>query len=221
MQDRKIITTHDGSASIYVAELNEHYHSIHGAIQESAHVFLKMGLEPFLERTEPIEILEIGLGTGLNTLMTLAAEHEGEIHYTTVEKYPIEAELWQALEYPEALQRPDLAGSFEKIHTLPWEQWECLSPTFQLCKLNDAIETFEPGQTFDIVYFDAFAPQKQPELWTEEIFAKMYRLMNPGGVLVTYCAKGSVRRAMIAVGFRVEKMPGPPGKREMLRAWKE
>ena len=221
MQNRKIITTHDGSASIFVPELNEHYHSIHGAVQESAHVFIDIGLEPFLDQERPLEILEIGLGTGLNVLMTLAKKHTTSIHYTAVEKFPVEPELWQALDYPAALLRPDLTSTFANIHTCLWEEWEEFSSTFRLLKLQDSIESFEPDNHFDIVYFDAFAPEKQPELWTETIFAKMYRLMKPGAALVTYCAKGVVRRTMIAVGFRVEKLPGPPGKREMLRAWKD
>ena len=247
--ERKIITTGDGSASIFVPHLNEHYHSIHGAVQESAHVFIGMGLKPFLEGAKqkivgegPIEILGIGFGTGLNALMTFAEvapmigggagnagnvgnagnaitrASQNRIRYTAIEKYPVELEIRSQLAYPEALLRPDLNADFEKMHAEDWEEWQELHPRFHLRKMEGEIEAFEPGDTFHLVYFDAFAPEKQPELWTEAIFEKMYRLMKPGGSLVTYCAKGAVRRAMIAAGFEVEKLPGPPGKREMLRA---
>lgn len=219
--ERSLITTGDGSSSIFVPHLNEHYHSIHGAVQESAHVFLKMGLDLFLPQSEPIQILEIGLGTGLNALMTLAAADEQVIHYTAIEKYPVEQALWSAVNYTKMLNRPDLAETFTLLHTADWNSPFSLSPTFQLLKLQGEIESFEPGQDFHLIYFDAFAPEKQPELWTQVIFDKMFRLLKPGGALVTYCAKGVVRRTMIAAGFRVEKLPGPPGKREMLRAHRD
>lgn len=218
--ERKIITTSDGSKTIHIVDWDEQYHSKHGAIQEAYHVFIKSGLSLFKNRS--LSILEIGFGTGLNCLITLleASKFNLNIQYTGIEKYPITSEELEQLNYISELKADSFTKEFQKMHQSPWEKEIEISETFYLHKQQKDFENLEDANKFNLIYFDAFGARVQPELWTEIIFAKMYAALQIDGVLVTYSAKGSVRRAMQAVGFVVERLPGPPGKREMLRATK-
>lgn len=222
--ERKIIKTDDGSVTIHLPEWNEQYHSKHGAVQEARHVFLKMGLHHFLEiyNINELAILEIGFGTGLNAFLTaLEAEKLNlKIDYTGVEAYPVPAEEIKFLNYPEASQAEEKADLFIKLHKTEWENSISISENFSLTKMKKKFNEIDNDDLYNLIYFDAFGARVQPELWTEEIFNIMYKALKQNGVLVTYAAKGSVRRAMIASGFEVQKLPGPPGKREMLRAVK-
>lgn len=213
---REIVTTSDGSSTIYFPEWKEHYHSIHGAIQEANHVFIKRGLSLF--SSAEVAILEIGFGTGLNAFITLleAEKRKLSISYVGVEAYPITLEEVEKLNYPEQLNASK--DIFHQLHEIPWEQNIEISSRFNLKKRHQFFEQINDVSKFDLIYFDAFGAGVQPELWTESIFKKMYQALKSHGVLVTYAAKGSVRRAMLEVGFKVERLPGPPGKREMLRA---
>lgn len=217
---RKIITTNDGSSSIYVPEINEHYHSIHGAIQEAKHVFIKNGL--FLFSNTEVFILEIGFGTGLNCFITFleAEKKQLKIKYEAVEAFPVSAEELKLLNYVTQLNAIENELTFNEMHEKPWETEIMLSNNFMLIKRELFFNDIEHLNKFDLIYFDAFGAQVQPELWTEAVFAKMFKALKENGYLVTYSAKVSVRRALIACGFRVEKLQGPPGKREMLRAQK-
>ena len=220
---RNIITTADGSKTIQIEEWNEQYHSVHGAIQEAKHVFIKHGLLFFKEmhpKTQPIHILEIGFGTGLNAYLTLlqSSETQTKIQYVGVEAFPVIAEEINQLNYVEELKTD--AKLFSKLHDTSWETEQDITGDFKLTKQKKEFKNIKDTNTYNIIYFDAFGARVQPELWTETIFQKMYDALQVDGVLVTYAAKGSVRRAMQAVGFKVEKLPGPPGKREMLRGTK-
>ena len=219
--ERKVIITHDGSSSIYLPEWDEHYHSIHGAIQEAYHVFIKNGLY-LLKDEKKIELLEIGFGTGLNALITLI---EGEkynlfINYTGIEAYPVSLEEMKQLNYLSLLDAKHKELEFVKMHEDNWEEKLRISDAFNLTKKQQKFQDIREKNKYNLIYFDAFGARVQPELWTETIFVQMFEALAEGGVLVTYAAKGSVRRAMLASGFEVEKLPGPPGKREMLRATK-
>jgi len=217
--DREIRTTSDGSHTLYVKSMDECYHSVHGALQESTHVFINQGLKH--TPLDSISILELGFGTGLNALLTLAdATQSGlKIAYHAVEKYPLDADEYSRLNFETFIEGLP-KGSFQRLHTLPWEKEHALGPQFRFYKEQSDFRSMAPKGTFDLVYFDAFDPNKQPELWTEAIFSRLYALMNAGGILVTYSSKGLIRRAMKASGFEVFKVPGPPGKREMVRAIK-
>ena len=198
---------------------------MHGAVQEARHVFLKMGLDFWMNENpdqNSLHILEIGFGTGLNALLTLMHAEKSSVNllYEGVEAYPVSSEELAQLNYLEAADAQAFEAVFEKMHQLPWEQTEIITEAFQLKKRKQTFETLEDQDQHDLIYFDAFGARVQPELWEEPIFQKMSNALKPGGVLVTYAAKGSVRRAMQAVGFKVERLPGPPGKREMLRAVK-
>ncbi|MBJ7879384.1 tRNA (5-methylaminomethyl-2-thiouridine)(34)-methyltransferase MnmD [Gelidibacter salicanalis] len=236
---RKIITTADGSKTIQIEEWNEQYHSIHGAIQEANHVYIKhgllfcfdilAGLRPVLksedslnENSRNLSVLEIGFGTGLNCFLTLleAEKHTVDIQYCGVEAFPISAEEMEALNYVEELQVNERKHVFDQLHLSAWEHDVPLTPHFKLQKQQKLFKDITAKNQFDLIYFDAFGARVQPELWTESIFRIMFDALKTKGVLVTYAAKGSVRRAMQDVGFSVEKLPGPPGKREMLRATK-
>jgi tRNA U34 5-methylaminomethyl-2-thiouridine-forming methyltransferase MnmC len=220
---RSIITTSDGSKTIQIEDWDEQYHSIHGAIQESQHVFIKTGLHHFLKLYQPnhLSILEIGFGTGLNAFLTAleAQTHKLKIQYEGVEAYPVlEEELLQLNYAP--LIAADQHHLFEALHQISWGELQPLTSYFSLKKRQQFFMDIEDENTFDLIYFDAFGARVQPELWTEVIFKQMFKALKNKGVLVTYAAKGSVRRAMQAVGFTVERLEGPPGKREMLRASK-
>lgn len=217
---RKIITTADGSKTIQIEDWNEQYHSVHGAIQEAMHVFILHGLFCFLESHKPISILEIGFGTGLNAFITLLESEKSNLHinYTGVEAYPVTQEEVDALNYTEQLKTNNTL--FSKLHQCNWEVLHHITPKFSLTKQQKFFKEIDAVAEYDLIYFDAFGARVQPELWTEGVFELMYKALKTKGVLVTYSAKGSVRRAMQAVGFSVEKLPGPPGKREMLRATK-
>jgi len=215
----EIVITKDGSHSIYVQSLDEHYHSVYGAITESQHVFIEAGLKQF--RNQHIRILEMGFGTGLNALLTLAETYELDIsiNYTGIEKYPLESTVIDSLNY-ESLIGPACKGILKLIHDSPWQKEILIKPDFILKKLQCDMHEMELKDEFDLVYFDAFAPEKQPELWTDDLFRQIFRSMSSHSILTTYSSKGLVRRNLKAAGFRVEKIPGPPGKREMTKAYK-
>ena len=215
---REIITTSDGSSSLFVPDLNETYHSTHGAINEGLHVFIKKGLE-VKKLLNPVNILEIGFGTGLNALLTLkkCTEENFKVHYTGLEKYPVTSKELAAINFGTQLQSP---ADFTKLHECAWEKENIINDNFTLSKKQfDLIKDDLSGQ-FDLIYFDAFAPNKQPNMWSVEVFKKIQDSMNEGALLVTYCCQGQVRRNLIEVGFNVQKTDGPPGKREMLTATK-
>lgn len=219
----EIRETKDGSNTLYVPTLNEHYHSVHGALQESQHVFIKHGLEHVLESKKDIKILEVGFGTGLNAILTFpfALSRQAFVQYDTLEKYPLTQEVVKKLRFDKFILNPELLEHFEALHAAPWNEPTELIPYFTLQKIHETLEEFcSPDAYYDIVYFDAFAPEKQPELWEDGMFAKLYKATRPGGVLVTYCAKGSFKRSLKAAGYEVEALPGPPGKREMTRGVK-
>jgi len=214
------IKTRDGSYTLYISDLNETYHSRFGAVQESQHVFIKSGLE-FI-KNKNLNILEIGFGTGLNVLLSVIYQQNNnypkKIFFDSIEKYPLTFKLVQDLNYTSDIKQ---SKWFETIHNCHWNDYcEILKDKFYLRKINMDLLDFNPDKKYDLIYFDAFAPDKQPEMWTKDVFTKLYENMNKNGVLVTYSAKGSVRRTMQSVGFEVERIPGPPGKREMLRAIK-
>ncbi|MBT8185532.1 MAG: tRNA (5-methylaminomethyl-2-thiouridine)(34)-methyltransferase MnmD [Eudoraea sp.] len=217
---REIITTSDGSTTIHVVDWDEHYHSRHGALQEAYHVFIDHGLSGI--KKNQITVLEMGFGTGLNAFITFleAGKRQLSIEYIGIEAYPVSPEELEQLNYVETLDVKDQQHHFDRMHSCPWEKQCTLSQNFQLIKLQKDFREVFQKEFCDLVYFDAFGARVQPELWTEAIFESMFQALRSEGVLVTYAAKGSVRRAMMAVGFKVERLPGPPGKREMLRATK-
>ncbi len=217
---REILITSDGSTTIHLPDWNEQYHSKHGAIQEAYHVFIKSGLE-FLNKKN-ISILEIGFGTGLNAFITFleASKKDLKVEYVGVEAYPVLDDEIQKLNYVEELNANKHNAVFNKMHSVSWEEKHTIENGFSLHKRKQFFNDIKDENEFDLIYFDAFGARVQPELWTAPIFELMYKALKQKGVLVTYAAKGSVRRAMQSVGFTVERLPGPPGKREMLRATK-
>lgn len=213
----EFVVSEDGSHTLYVPALDEHYHSVHGAINESMHVYIRTGLQ-VIEKAD-ISILEVGFGTGLNALLTLAHSDTCRIRYQTFEKYPLSCDVWQQLNYK--IDGGDaLNSSFKRMHECKWETWQNITNNFEIYKSAIDFRDATPCTGVDLVYFDAFAPDKQLDLWNAEVFSKIFAAMNSGGVLVTYCAKGIVRRMLQEVGFKVERLPGPPPKKEMLRAQK-
>ncbi|MDG2194910.1 MAG: tRNA (5-methylaminomethyl-2-thiouridine)(34)-methyltransferase MnmD [Polaribacter sp.] len=217
---REIRITSDGSATIHLPDWNEQYHSKHGAIQEAYHVFIKYGLEAVL--IPKISILEIGFGTALNCFITLleAQKRNLVISYVGVEAYPVTEEEVLKLNYVSELKAVEKKSVFETMHQCSWEEKKEISFNFHLHKRQQFFQDINDKNEFDLVYFDAFGAEHQPHLWTTIIFEKMFNALKINGILVTYSAKGSVRRALQEVGFDVERLPGPPGKREMLRATK-
>ena len=217
--NREFRLTEDGSQTMYVNELDEAYHSIHGAIQESMHVFINHGFHNI--RKSPLRVLEMGLGTGLNLILTLLeSEKLGiDVYYHAVEKYPLVPSEYNMLNFEKIISCSP-KGRLVKMHEALWEEDFNLTENFLIHKEKADFRSMNPSGKFNLVYFDAFAPDKQPQLWTAEIFSKLHVLLDPEAILVTYTSKGSVRRALISCGFEVIKLPGPPGKWEMIRATK-
>ena len=218
---REIVQTKDGSTTIYLPEWEENYHSKHGAIQEAKHVFIKNGFSQIY--ANEISIMEIGFGTGLNTFITFleAMNHNKKINYTGVEAYPVAFSEIAQMNYVSELQAVEYDGEFQQLHRSDWNVNVKISKDFCLTKRQQFFDEIVDVEAFDLIYFDAFGYRVQPELWSTEIFQKMYNALKPGGILVTYAARGVVKRSMIEVGFTVEKLEGPPGKREMFRAKKK
>jgi tRNA U34 5-methylaminomethyl-2-thiouridine-forming methyltransferase MnmC len=218
--ERKVVESNDGSSTLFIPELNEHYHSVHGARNESMHVFIKMGLDEAFSQKKVLRIFEVGFGTGLNALLAFENSKDGQIEYISVEKYPLKESEWKLLNFT-GQSNKGLYDQFIAMHACEWGRAKVIAPEFSLTKLVGDLNTIALPENIDVVFFDAFAPDKQPDLWTVEVFKKMFAMLNPQGILVTYSAKGQVRRNMIAAGFSVERLQGPPGKREMLRGKKE
>lgn len=219
MQGNRLEFTADGSHSVRSGQFNVLYHSMHGAIQESNHVFLRSGLDLLINKNESFQILEMGFGTGLNLLLTIidTENSKNKITYHTVEAFPLEMDKVKALNYIQLLERNDLKETFIGIHKSEWNKAHVLNEHFEYQKILGQIEKVKLPGKYDLVYYDAFAPTTQEELWTPEIFIHLSQFLNPGAILVSYCAKGSFKRALLAAGFSIEKIPGPPGKREMIR----
>lgn len=215
-----LVVTGDGSHTLKLKDVDEHYHSTHGAIEESQFIFIQNGLELFKER-QAVRILEIGFGTGVNALLSGMWSRSNDVllEYTALEPFPLSTEVLASLNYSELLG----AGAkeiFNSIHENSWEELGQVSSHFLLIKTMRSASDLNELDAFDLVYFDAFSPATQPEMWTIDVFQKMFNACASGAVLVTYCAKGQVRRDLMAVGFEVERLPGPPAKRHILRATK-
>lgn len=213
-------STADGSHTLYVPELDEHYHSTNGAVQESTHVFIEAGLQHINKQS--INILEIGFGTGLNALLTLNKQSNRRIDYCSFELFPLPLSVVEKLNYPTLIDE-NLRDTFLEMHQQEWGQQSELAKDFYLTKILADFKQldYHHKHQYDLIYFDAFAPNKQEELWSEAIFEHLYSITSASGILVTYCAKGNVRRMMQKAGYTTERLPGPPGKREMLRATKK
>lgn len=212
--------TGDGTGTLYSSEMQESYHSLNGAVQESRHVFIEAGLKHCIRKS--IQVFEIGFGTGLNALLTWGeAKRSGlDVTYTAIEAFPLPPETTSALGY-DSLEPILQDDAFELLHSTSWGSSALLEAgCFSLHKLKGDFTTISFKNHFDLIYFDAFSPEKQPEMWEEHLFSNLFENMNEDGILVTYCAKGEVRRRLQRCGFKVERIPGPPGKREMIRAVK-
>ncbi|MBP6730701.1 MAG: tRNA (5-methylaminomethyl-2-thiouridine)(34)-methyltransferase MnmD [Chitinophagales bacterium] len=237
----QIITTGDGSHTLFSEQFNEVYKSRHGAVVESIHVFIKQGLEYVLSQPKATSaavhssplgedarradgvVLEIGFGTGLNALLTMlhAEKQNLQIEYTAIEPYPVDIDTIKALNYTQHLGYEYCYGPYHTTHLVRWNEMHQVTPHFAFKKIQDSVLNVQlPANAFNVIYFDAFAPTHQPEMWTAEVFKKMLDALMPGGILVTYCSKVVVQKAMKEAGFTIEKTPGPPGRREMLRAHK-
>lgn len=216
---RQIAQTADGSTTIFIPEMDENYHSHHGAIQEAEHVFIQMGLEHVQKET--VRIFELGFGTGLNALLSYKRSKElgTTIEYFGLEAFPVEPELVSELNYPNQIGE-EYGSVFAKMHEQPWNQANTLGH-FELTKVDQKIQELDiDGKEFDLIYFDAFGPRAQDEMWHLPVLEKMAEMLTDGGVLVTYCAQGQFKRYLKSLGFEIERLPGPPGKREMTRATK-
>ncbi len=215
----EIIVTRDGSHSLFDRSRNETYHSVHGAIQESKHVFIRAGLEHSLSvAKDSIDILEIGFGTGLNALLALlfSREHSHHVNFTTVEAFPLPEEIWSRLNYASQL---DATDEFKKIHSCSWGDRHLISDDFSLVKCHTTLEAFAvPNGHFDVIFYDAFAPSRQPEMWHLPLLEKVCAGLRLPGIFVTYCATGQLKRDLRSLGLTVETLSGPPGKKEMVRA---
>lgn len=221
---RRVITTNDGSKTLYIPEWNEQYHSTHGALQEALYVYIKQGLQYVLDNnlSKSISILEMGFGTGLNAYLSL---HEAEtknliINYTTVEAYPLNLLDVEPLHYPQLVINTEADSRFNKLHTCPWESEVEITNYFKLHKRQQRFKAVNDIEGFNLIYYDAFGKRVQPELWTEAIFTNMYKALKPNGVLVTYASVGEVKRVFKRLGATVQRIEGPPGKRHMLRVIK-
>lgn len=219
--NKEFVITQDGSHTIYLPEMDEHYHSTHGAIQESVHIYINEGLLQFSSRK--ISLLEIGFGTGLNAFLTyiFAKKHHISVNYYSIEKYPLIEPEYKRLNYASG-EFGEFAPIFEKLHSADWNTDFFLDSNFKLHKIQDDLTThsFDLPVKVDLVYYDAFAPNKQPDLWTDEVISKVSKCVGKDGLIVTYCAKGSVRRAFASAGFEMKRLPGPPGKKEIIRGKK-
>ncbi len=220
---RKFVITNDGSHTLFVPGLNEHYHSTHGAIQESEHVFIKSGLNYIIDALREkdkaidcIKILEVGFGTGLNAMLTY--QQSKKVSYTAIEKYPLTVAEIEKLNLSSKLGN-GLDTVFKKMHNCNWGIYENIGLNFKIKKIKTDLLDFVSDEKYNIIYFDAFSPDVQPKLWTEKVFCQMYNCLNTGGILVTYSAKGLVKQNLRAAGFTVKRLPGPPGKRHMVRAY--
>jgi tRNA U34 5-methylaminomethyl-2-thiouridine-forming methyltransferase MnmC len=216
----QIVKTSDGSDTIFVPELNEHYHSVHGAVQESEHIFVKSGFDYC--KSDPIYIFEVGFGTGLNALLTAIRSRSGirVVNYSSIEMYPLQLDIATKLNHHEFAGK----GSreiFLSIHKAKWNVGSEICRNFYLTKIEGDLRTITLSGKYDLIYFDAFGPDKQPDMWTNEIFVKISEITKPGGILLTYSAKGDVKRSLRACGFEVKLLPGPPGKRHIIRAVKK
>ena len=222
MSSIKILLTEDGSHTLQNGALNETYHSTHGAIQESKHIFIEAGLKEIAKSKNEISILEIGFGTGLNAYLTLLENDflKKKIIYTTLEAFPVQMEIAVQLNYPQLLLNKATDALFDFFHSCNWNKIIAINSDFSFLKIKKKIEDFILTEKYDLIYFDAFSPQTQPELWTKEIFKKLFDTMNDKGILVTYSAKGEVKRNLKAAGFKVVGLIGPIGKREISRAVK-
>lgn len=215
----KIVKTSDGSHTIYVPELDEHYHSVNGAVQESEHIFIDYGFN--FCKADPVRIFEAGFGTGLNALLTCIKSRAAgrKVLYTSIEKYPLSSDVLCRLNHVQFAGKEGRLLS-DLIHNAPWGEMNVICETFSLMKIKTDLTSGDLKGEYDLIYFDAFGPDKQPEMWSEEIFWKIGNITVPGGILVTYSAKGQVKRNLRAAGFTVTPLPGPPGKREVIRAVK-
>jgi tRNA U34 5-methylaminomethyl-2-thiouridine-forming methyltransferase MnmC len=216
----KIIVTGDGSHTLYVPEINEHYHSIHGAIQESMFIFIQNGFDYC--KADPVNILEIGFGTGLNAFLTAIRSMKGtrKVHYTTVENYPLPVHITDSLNY-HTYTGKGTQELFSLIHSAQWNRDVSICDSFILRKIETDVTQEFPDGKYDLIYFDAFGPDKQPEIWSKEVFGKIASCTNEKGIFVTYSAKGEVKRNLKEYGFTVSLLPGPPGKRQIIRADKK
>ena len=217
--EREIIQTEDGSSSIFVKDLGETYHSVHGAVQEALHVYIENGMKRCEHTT--LSILEMGFGTGLNFVLSYqtALVQNRSLDYVGVEAFPVTEQEWKLLNYDEITK--DLPHRLHDIHSLNWNEKHQLSDAVSLTKVHNRFENLELSQTFDLIYYDAFGYNYQPELWTLELFQKMHDLLVTEGILVTYACKGIIKQNLRAAGFKVKRVPGPPGKREMIVAYKK
>ncbi len=215
----EIVKTHDGSDTLFVPEMNEHYHSLHGAIQESEYIFIKCGLN--FSKADPLRIFEVGFGTGLNAFLTAidAASKNRKIFYTSLEKYPLPESLISELNY-KSFFPGEATCLFDRIHKGKWNIAEEISNNFTLKKIEGDITKQEIRGDYDLIFFDAFGPDKQPEMWTEEVFKKIAGITVPNGILLTYSVKGDVKRMLRNYGFKVYRLTGPPGKHQIIRAVK-
>ena len=216
-------TTEDGSLTLYAPTFGEHYHSMHGAVQESEHIYLGLALRERMsswrEGDAPLRLFEVGFGTGLNALLSWreAEERHIPLQYYSIEKFPITPEIYEALHYEGLGEEREVKDQLLRLHTAPWDEAVELSPFFTLYKLRGDLTTCTFPERLSVIYYDAFSPESQPELWAEELFQRLGKVASSGAILSTYCAKGEVRRRLLRSGFRVERLPGPPGKREVLR----
>jgi tRNA U34 5-methylaminomethyl-2-thiouridine-forming methyltransferase MnmC len=218
---RELRETADGSMTIYLPEMDEHYHSYHGALQEAIHVFIENGIQRFPKK-DTISVFELGLGTGLNALLTAlwATENIQKVNYFGLEAFPVDVEMNLKMNYQDLISNDLTTDYFTKIVEAEWEKNIVISDKFQIQKVEETIQNLSINNQFDIVFFDAFGPRAQEEMWEFSVIEKTIQLLNSGGLFVTYCAKGQLKRDLKAIGLKVEALPGPPGKREMTIAWK-
>jgi tRNA U34 5-methylaminomethyl-2-thiouridine-forming methyltransferase MnmC len=222
MYNLELKITGDNSHTLLVTELNETYHSTKGAINEALHVFIQKGLTDYISKTgnKEIEVFEVGFGTGLNAHLTqlFANENQVKINYTSVEAHPLNIALIKQLNYTDLICSDKQV--YLNLHEVEWNKSVKIDDYFSLTKLHDELKNIHENEKFDVIFFDAFAPDIQPEMWSKTIFEQMYKSLKHGGALVTYCAKGVVKRTIKELGFKLETLVGPPGKREMIRSWK-